>query len=301
MPVTDEVWRLDTEEDADCLFFQKMSDHGHYGKLSKGKSRQGTYVFTPDGEFLASINDLSADRTLAMIERGLKKWEQLPDSRKQAKPSKSIKPRHRWEHFYPRDGLVLNIYSRDLPESADPAIRLATRNRDTAWFSKSEVATMIPAAAKAGDTFEFPSAFVQRMLGFHFVDCVKGQTEPFSKSQTASSRIAGEVTRLDDQNIELTLSGKTLGRVERGRFPRGVRTDLMGRAVFDKKSRSFSEFEMVAVGERWGRTRFNGRHRQLDATPIGFVFQLAPPDATASIPGIIWAYNAPWLEGPKHE
>lgn len=294
------MWRLGTQDEPDCLFFQKMADHGHYGHRRKGSSRQGIYVFTPDGEFLASINDVSPIRVLEMIKRGLEKWEQLPDSRKRAEPDKSLTPKHRFEQFYPRDGLVLHIYTRDLPKSADPSTRLTTRNRDTAWFSKSEVAEMIPADASVGDTFDFSYAFVERMARYHFVDNVKGQTEDFTEAQTASTKIKGRVIRQDDQETEVVIFGKTLGQVPKNRRSApGVETELIGGAVLDKQSMSFSKFEIVAVGRRWGRTRFNDRHRQLHATPIGYVFQLAPADATPSVPGIIWSYDAPWIKGPR--
>ena len=62
-----------------------MADQGsHYGKRERGKSRQGIYVFTASGKFLASINDLSADNVLQMLERGWEAWERLPDSEKAA-------------------------------------------------------------------------------------------------------------------------------------------------------------------------------------------------------------------------
>lgn len=280
-----------------------MSDHGHYGRRRKGQSRQGIYVFTPDGEFLASINDLAAINVLAMIKSGLEKWEQLPADRKQARADKPITPQHRWEQFYPRGGLVLNIHTRDLPESLDPnETQRVTRNRDTAWFSKSEVAELIPVDAIVGDTFEFPSAFVRRLTGYHFVDNTKGQTDSFSETQTTSSTISGKIIRHDDREIEVKISGATLGQVGSDRKSgRGVETKLLGRAVYRTELKSFTEFEIVAVGERWGRTRFNDRRRQRDASPIGYVFEMAPPDATPSVPGIIWAYDAPWIKGPENE
>lgn len=292
---------MDVEDDADCVFFQKMSDHGHYGKRRKGQSRQGIYVFTPDGEFLASINELSAERVLKTIQQGLEKWEQLPDERKRARASKSIEPKHRWEQFYPIGGLVLHVNVRDLPNSSDPkAERLPTRNRDTAWFSKSEVAKMIPVELDVGGSFEFSPAFVKRMARYHFVDNVNGQTQSFSKSQTASSRITGKVIRNDGRKLEIEISGATLGQVGDDRESgRGVKTKILGHAVFDKEKKSFREFELVAVGERWGRTRFNDRRHQLETTPIGYVFQMAAPDATPMIPGIIWDYDAPWIKGPE--
>lgn len=275
-----------------------MSDHGHYGKRRKDESRQGTYVFTPSGKFLASINDLDPDNVLATLQRGLKKWNELSEEEKRAAPDKPLEPKHRWEQFYPRDGLVLDGYSRDLPNDGNPTSeQLPTWNRDAAWFSKSEAATMVPKEMEVGMEFDFLPAFVARMAKLHFVDNVKGQTEPFS--QIDGSKISGVVSGLDGDRATIRISGVSSGQVASQRRGRGVKTKIMGSAIYDLKSRSFVEFEIVAIGERWGRTRFNDRRRQMEATPVGYVFQMAPTDAPAAIPGIIWAYDAPWLKGPE--
>jgi len=62
------------------------------------------------------------------------------------------------------------------------------------------------------------------------------------------------------------------------------------------------KFEFVAVGQRWGRTRFNDRRRQMDKTPVGFVFELAAPDAQPIVPGIIREYyGMDWLKTPDEK
>lgn len=293
--------------DADCVFFQKMADQGsHYGKRAKGKSRQGTYVFTASGKLLASINDLSADNVLRMLERGLAEWKRLPDAEKLATADQSLDAVHRWEKEYPRDGLVLNGVSRDLHDASNvegadaTAERLPTWNRDTAWFSKVEAASLIPTDATVGSEFDFPEVFVSRLVKLHFVDLVKGQSSPYSKNEIAGSRLSGKVVRADGDRLFIDVRGVTAAQTKKkSRWSRGLKTRVVGDAVFDRKQKVFSKFEMVALGERWGRTRFNDRRRQMEPTSIGFVFQMAPRDAEASVPGIIWAYDAPWLKGPN--
>ena len=282
-----------------------MADQGsHYGKRERGKSRQGIYVFTASGKFLASINDLSADNVLQMLERGWEAWERLPDSEKAA-TAPSVESTHRWEDEYPRDGLVLNGISRDLRDASNvagadaTAGRLPRWNRDTAWFSKAESQRLIPSDVSVGDEFEFPKVFVDRMARFHFVDLVKGQSESYSGDEMARSRILGKVTRTDGDRLFIDIHGTTAAQSKmQSRWSRGLKTRVVGNAIFDRQKNEFAEFEMVAIGERWGRTRFNGRQHQLETSSIGFVFGMAPRDADASIPGIIWAYDAPWIKGP---
>lgn len=277
-----------------------MADNGHYGKRAANKSRQGIYVFTSDGTFLSSINNLSADRVLKTIEDGLKKWEALPPSAKKSSSKIDVAPKHRWENFYPRDGLVLTAYSRDLPLSGEvTAERLPTWNRDAAWFSRAEAEQLVPDNLKTGDEFEFPKFFVNRLAKLHFVDMVKGQTDPYRESQIAGTTINGKVQSIENGLIKVQIKGQTAGKVTKGSFARSLNTELLGQLAFDTKRKKFVEFEFVALGQRTGMTRFNDRRNQREATPIGFTFELTPADATPVIPGIIWAYDAPWLKPPS--
>ena len=119
-----------------------MADSSYYGTHNReSDSRQGTYVFTPTGQCLAAVNTLSADEILETLKRGLRRWKQLPPEERRPIQPKSLTPQHRWEQFYPRDGLVLSIHSRDLPKFTNQK-RMRAWNRDTAWFSKDEVATL---------------------------------------------------------------------------------------------------------------------------------------------------------------
>ena len=119
VPCADEVWRLQQGTDPECVFFQKMAEHGHYGGRP-GQTRQGIYVCSADGTFLASVNSNNPDRVLATLERGLKAWEELPAERRRLSPRSAIEPRHRWEDSFPKGGLVLSMITRDLPPDCDP-------------------------------------------------------------------------------------------------------------------------------------------------------------------------------------
>ena len=74
----------------------------------------------------------------------------------------------------------------------------------------------------------------------------------------------------------------------------------MGSATFDLRKERFTEFEIVAIGSRWGYTRFNGRRRgQSEKSPVGFVFQLAESNAPRIAPAFIYQYGADWVKRPE--
>jgi hypothetical protein len=119
VPATDEVYRLQTGSDPECALFQKVAEQGHYGGRPGG-SRQGTYVATPSGVLLASINSNDPGRIAAMLRRALARWEKLPrGDRLLAKdPNGQSASLRRAERFYPKDGLVLQVHTRDLPRES---------------------------------------------------------------------------------------------------------------------------------------------------------------------------------------
>ena len=133
------------------------------------------------------------------------------------------------------------------------------------------------------------------------VDTVNGQTDPFEAGEILGSRIEARVSRVTDASVELEFEGNTESESTQegeGRSPRGIVTELLGSAIFDRASQHFTKFEIVAIGTRWGYTRFNDRvHEQRDSNPLGFVFQIAPADEPPSVPAFIWMYDAHWLYG----
>jgi len=74
-----------------------------------------------------------------------------------------------------------------------------------------------------------------------------------------------------------------------GADARGSEAKLMGRAEFDVRQERFTKFEAVALGMRWGKTRFNGRHDDPGPSPIGWSFELAGDSPSERIaPGHFW-------------
>ena len=294
---TDEVWQLQHRRDAEAKLFQRMTrDVDINGKF---ETKQGTYVCTPSGQLLASANSNNPDRILSIMRRGLRAWPHVAEHHREL-PPQDFQPTGRFEPKYPEDGLVLVMMTRDLPASADPtALRAKAWNQDTIWYSALEARQWLPEQLDDDRPHEVPRGLVERLARFHLVDTVKGQTSAFASEDVQGARMTTWVTEREGDLIQLAIEGTTRSVSdwdENRRAHHGVETQLVGTASYDQTKQKFVAFDLVALGRRWGQTRFNDRQRDLEESPVGFVMELASDDAPRIPPAFIYAYDAPWLQ-----
>jgi hypothetical protein len=278
-----------------------MAEKGHYGGRP-GKTLQGIYVCTPSGAFLASINSTRADRVAEMLRRALKAWAALPAEKRPTGAGEKVEPSHRWEDSFPKDGLVLSMIARDLPTACDPRQPAEVKwNQDRIWFSRDEARQWIPKNPIKGAKHAVPASLVSRLARFHLVDTVRGQTSGFRPSDVRQSKILATVVDRTGTRVKIEISGQTRSdskRRSRSDDPHGISTRILGRATYDLDRGAFVEFEVVALGRRWGRTRFNDRRRGPPSSPVGFVLRLAASDAPRVAPAYIFSYDADWVKRP---
>ncbi|MCI0463447.1 MAG: hypothetical protein L0Z62_41445 [Gemmataceae bacterium] len=275
IPVADEVHRLQSGTDPECRLFQKLGDKGHYGRKAAGTTRQGTYAATPSGVLLVSINSNDPARIADLLRRALAKWETL--SRKERllaeAPEGQAAAVKRPERLYPRDGLVLHVFSRDLPRQAPgKGWQGKAWNRDYAWFTSKEARQIVPRQPQVGQKQEVPAALIRRLACVHLVDNVRGQTIPFEERHIKKARLSAEVTAVQDNLVSLRLEGET--HTAEG-TNRGFEARLLGKATWDMQEERFRTFELLALGPRWGATQFNVRRGDLGPAPMGILFTLA--------------------------
>jgi hypothetical protein len=302
---TDDVSRLQRGDDPECTFFQEMANYGHFGGRP-GATRQGIYICCPSGKFLASINHNSPERVLQMMQDGLAAWQEVSSEDRKLADESEINPRHRWEDSYPSDGLVIHVLTRDLPEQCTPDAPCESKwNQDYAWFSSSEAREWLGLNPQVGDVHSLPESVTARLAQFHLVDSVKGETPEFTPGDVAESHITTEVIERTGSTVRLLIVGQTQGVAGEGwwQSANGVVARLYGHATFvlrddDLEQGAFTELDIVALGRRWGHTRFNGRERDLSTGPLGYVLRLASPDAPRIAPTHIDSYSADWVENP---
>lgn len=306
--VADEVGRLQSGADAECLLFQKVAEQGHYaGRTVPTATRQGTYALAPSGVLLASVNSNDPAVMAELLQSALQRWESLPRAERfQTQLPPAREAARRWETRFEDIDLVLRVNSRDLPRESDSGDwRSRSWNQDFAWFRREEARQFLPTQLALGARHQIPAPLVQRLARAHLVDNVRGQTSSFPASAVQTAALTATVTAVDAARVSLRLEGATRTE-QRGRWSirgfrdmhapsdqvRGYEAKLLGFAVFDRKADRFSSFEMVAMGMRWGATQYNGRADDLAPAPMGVAFTLASPAASELVaPAFIGDYG----------
>ena len=301
IPAADEVGRLQSGKDDECLLFQKIAEQGHYaGRTKPSSSRQGTYATTADGRLLISWNTNDPQVVASKLRQAITRWQEL---QKAGTPPPEVRALdaaklNREERYYPENGLVLRVNTRDLPRDPPQEGRYADAwNQDFAWFKDDEARQFVPAKLALEETQEVPRSLVQRLARMHLVDNVRGQTTHFPARAVQDASLTSRITEIDGDVIVLRLKGRTR-TLEEGRWSiggfrdadrpteqkRGVELALLGRARYDRKQEKFVSFELVAAGTRHGGTQYNGRARDLDAAPFGALLTLAGDTPLERVP-----------------
>lgn len=281
---TDEVWRLHHLKDPECQLFQTFMDKGIYADRG-GSTRQGIFAIAPSGVLLADVNTTRTEGMRTMLEKALRAWDALPRDQRLLPfdPSTKRKQIQRTESKFPQGGVALRAFVRDLPRrSVAKDWRSKAWNVDYAWFRAGELEGLLPARVKKKAKKAWPKSLVERVARVHLLDYVRGQTTPHKKDHVHAASLVTEVAKVKKRSVELRFSGEM--RISSGAWTdrpdgsatRGVKVKLMGEAVYDRRRKCYTRFELVAIGTRWGRTQFNFRQDDLAPSPIGWVFTLAP-------------------------
>ncbi|MCR9244867.1 MAG: hypothetical protein NXI31_07535 [bacterium] len=274
-----------------------------------GGTLQGTYVLTASGRCLGRINSGNPEAVANMLSQALLEWRDLPAKEREAAASIPAAT-HRWEQSRPQRGLILQRFARDIGKQPSEPPR-GPVNRDSVWFTQREVTDWIPDNPTSGQKGTVAPLVARRLAQFALVDNVRGQTLPFAAAEIQRAALYYEVRAVNDERLEFALRGATHAEASgpwlggdnywkpKREWPRWLSTSLIGHAVFDRRERRFTEFELVSLGTRFGRTQFNGRAREEPQSQhrIGFVLQLAPPEFRVA-PTFINVYDTDWVRHP---
>lgn len=270
MLVGDNVSTLQTASGAEAEFFQRLARQGFAGGRA-GVTQQGIYCFTARGDLLAADNSRDPERVRRCLDMALARWRELPQERRTG--AALDRAQRRGEDLYPRDGLVLRLYSRDIGENRRTLGDLANPwNTDTAWFTAAEVRQVLPRTIRAGAVQEWPAPLSRRLARFHLVDGVLGQPMPFPDRSIDRASMRTEVVRVDESRVTIRFSGEM--RATDGN--RSLASRLLGRASYDSRQGRFTSVELVATAARRGSShRAPYIRNDTGSGTIGFLFLLA--------------------------
>lgn len=267
-------------KDADAQIFQKFAKQRTFEGRNRGGA-QGQYMVTPSGELLESSNMGDAKVFAQMMESALEKWKAMPKEKRLLAATPDPAAAEAWEkveRLYPEDGLVLRSISRDREKARWP-----DWNLDYAWFRKEEARKFLPDEIAKGATHDVPEDLVGRLVRFHLLDNVYALNYTFfPKEAVEKAQLTIHVEDVVDDKATLRLEGETRADTD---VPEtiGFAPKLMGKATWDLEKEAFADFELVAVGLRWGLGNCNLR-RNPDPAPMGIVFTLAGDSPAERLP-----------------
>lgn len=295
IPVAENSSVLERQQDDKGEFFRHIAEQGHYGgRTYPTTTRQGSYTFTPEGQFLSSVNTRDATGMEGMLRTGLDRWK--TEYALGGPAPVQIAPDMPEDNGYPVGGLILEVAARDLPRDVDTRPddwRKIAWNLDYAWITRDEARTFVPEPITPGGERVVPTAIIHRLARFHLRDFVRGEPFAWPDHAIQAAELKTRVSGVDGDVVRLALSGhihleydakwvRPEDREER-LHPTGYDCTLQGAATWDAAAGVFTAFELVAAGSRWGSNQYNNREDDLGPAPMGIAFILAgdgPSDRT---------------------
>ena len=256
------------------------------------------------------------------VRRAYENWLKLPETERRAGVVKVTQPdlddtpltgaggRLIRQPQPPADGLILKLHLRALTRDADglrhmrrediPSDHHMTRKRnyydanpDYLWLKKDEWRTLIPQDPKRGATFPVADVVAERIFRFHLnPTLVFGETNGLRKTDIRDGRLTLSVELVTDDVIRLRMKGfARLGSdfatadaaAEKKRTSSGYEPQLLGFLEFDRRTKTFRRFDLVALGDTYGQLGGDLKYLYRPGrNPLGVAFELVPPDAATA-------------------
>jgi hypothetical protein len=168
---------------------------------------------------------------------------------------------------------------------------------DHLWLTAADIQSLVPAGAHVGETLPLPKAVAERLVRFHLTDNTRGEPPFWTREQVRQNDLRLRVEEISDKGVRLKLVGHALLSTDADdrRADRGFDVHLLGTVEVDAKKVRLVRFDVVAVGDHWGRGTFTGGARP-GRTPLGVAIEIAeegsqarnvPPQAARELPAYL--------------
>ena len=307
IPVAANISWLQRQDDDEGRFLRLISWQGRFkdsyevarakmAETTHGECHQGLFVATTEGELLGTRHTRDPEELLAMLDKAMTGW---PNRKTQLEALElgEVDRQKEFDWEYPEGGLVLHQSYVDLERKFDVRPqdwRKDGHNIDYVWITREEMQSIVPENITRGETFPLPDSVLTRLVRFHLLDMVRGETHPWKPEALEDVEIQLSPYLLDDEFFELKITGRVRLR-ERGEWccppsrnspwgrdeicciinERGYHAEILGYAAYNRKKREFKRFDLVSIGTRWGGTTYNARTDDTEPGPMGIAFTIA--------------------------
>jgi hypothetical protein len=165
---------------------------------------------------------------------------------------------------------------------------------DYLWIKREEGRAMAPPdGAKEGDEVEVPASLARRICRMHLIpQRTYGEGGEWGRDQLRHADMRLVVTRATPDGVEMRLTGSAhmgsafdaaKATTPNGPLERGYAPAFDGALYWDRAAGAFTRFDVVALGDAWGRMGDANNHsHRLERPgrwPLGFAFELADPQS----------------------
>src|SRR5262249_42671288 len=126
--------------------------------------------------------------------------------------------------------------------------------RDPMWLTSAEVPGQAILGAQVGAQFPVPDRIADRLVRYHLVDNTRGEPAFWLREEVRSSKLALTVQESTRDHIQLTLEGHVVlaTQPDLARADRGYDVHLAGELSYDLRQKTWTRFDVTAVGDHWG-------------------------------------------------
>jgi hypothetical protein len=160
------------------------------------------------------------------------------------------------------------------------------------WLTRSEWQSLVPARPRKGEQFSMPAAIADRLCRWHLNPLfVYGEANPLAKSEVRAAKLTLTVAEVSAEAVQLRLDGSArLGKEARAVMKTGQKACLdqwgfeprvLGFLEYDRRKQVFTRFDIVALGDHFGRLGICDSASRPGCQPLGIAFELVTSDAPA--------------------
>ena len=228
---------------------------------------------TAEGDFLSGYFAWAfRDKALRVIQQGWTQFQRLARQKgwkPKAVPTTSLGPT--MGRPTPSGGVKLEVVARDLPrgEVKRPGRREHEKcAHNVSWLilNATEARQLVTARPTRQ---QVPSSVLAKMSKL-LKDCVRGQCSDWPRGGLRNGKLFVQRIKSTDNVWTMRISGFAILSTS----SRYYAPQLHGECAYDVKKKRFTHFELMAAGQRKGRTQFNFRQNDLGPAPLGIAFRL---------------------------
>lgn len=163
---------------------------------------------------------------------------------------------------------------------------------DHMWLTRAEWTSLIPSDPKQGDKAAVPAGIAHRFIRWHLNPLsVYGETNSLDARSVRAGELTLTVEAVSPSSIRMRLDGfAKLGSeppkdVADGKCACinqwGYEPRVLGYIDYDREKKAVTRFDVVALGEHFGRLGISDSATRIGLQPLGISFELVTGDAPA--------------------